>query len=165
MKESRMYEGLTAMLTYCVEMEDKENEQILRFYMKRFMTSDEYQQRQIYDSARVIMRSYHVPRRPSCPIDELFEEIKPVVFAAAKLQFDCIGEFMLSHKRAGFKKYTLAEYQENQYNTMRLKIRDLVRQEFFTLDRDENGKVVLTDIREDDIPRKEMKFTPNQEEE
>ena len=147
-----MFEGMNALLSYALEMGLEDETMILTAQIGMWEKSDDYAKRKMYEIARQLMRGHAFPTRPRCKIDELLMEIKPIAIAAFKLHFDGINEFMLGHKRhhPPFKKVTLHEYQENEWGVMRRKIRDMVNQGHFTLERNKDGKVVLTDIREEE---------------
>jgi hypothetical protein len=157
-KESRMFEGLTTCLNYCLEMNLDEDAQIIESFIKTWETMDYYGKKMIYQTVINLMRPHAMPRRPRSQLDMDLEDLKDMCYAAAKAQWDILGDFLLCHPKAGNNKMTLDYYQEQVYRTTTAKIRKVVREELFKFERDaETGKLELIalDYTEDGYLKKE----------
>tara|TARA_R100000322_G_scaffold169718_2_gene142705 strand:- start:297 stop:785 length:489 start_codon:yes stop_codon:yes gene_type:complete len=144
MKESRMFEGLTTCLKYCLEMGLDDEAQVIEAFIKTWDKMDYYGKKNIYSTMINLMRPHSMPRRPRSKLDEDLEDLKDLCYAAAKAQWDILGDFLLCHPKAGNNKMTLDYYQEQVYKATTAKIRKVVREELFKFERDaETGKLEL----------------------
>jgi hypothetical protein len=156
-KESKMFEGLTHCLNYCLEMNLDEDAQIIEAFIKTWGTMDYYGKKMIYSTVVNLMRSHAIPRRPRSQLNMDLEDLKDMCYAAAKAQWDILGDFLLSHPKAGNNKMTLEYYQDQVYRNTTAKIRKAVREELFSFARDsETGKLELIalDFKEDELLKK-----------
>ena len=147
----RMFEGLTTCLNYCLEMELDADAQIIEAFIKRWDEMDYYGRKMIYQTVVNLMREHAMPRRPRSQLDEDLEDLKDLCYAAAKAQWDILGDFLLSLPKNGTTKMTLEYYQEYVYKTTSAKIRKAVKEGLYTFDRNaETGKLELIDVREEE---------------
>ena len=154
----RMFEGITTCLNYCLEMNLDEDAQIIEAFIKTWDTMDYYGKKMIYSSVVNLMRSHAIPRRPRSQLDMDLEDLKEMCYAAAKATWDILGDFLLSHPKAGCNKMTLDYYQDQVYKTTTIKIRRAVKEELFKFERNaETGKLELIalDFKEDELLKKE----------
>ena len=153
-----MFEGITTCLNYCLEMNLDEDAQIIEAFIKTWDTMDYYGKKMIYSSVVNLMRSHAIPRRPRSQLDMDLEDLKEMCYAAAKATWDILGDFLLSHPKAGCNKMTLDYYQDQVYKTTTIKIRRAVKEELFKFERNaETGKLELIalDFKEDELLKKE----------
>jgi hypothetical protein len=147
----RMFEGLTTCLNYCLEMELDTDAQIIEAFIKRWDEMDYYGRKMIYQTVVNLMREHAMPRRPRSQLDEDLEDLKEMCYTAAKATWDILGDFLLSHPKAGNNKMTLEYYQDQVYKATTAKIRKVVNEELFKFERDaETGKLELIDLREEE---------------
>ena len=154
----RMFEGITTCLNYCLEMNLDEDAQIIEAFFKTWDTMDYYGKKMIYSSVVNLMRSHAIPRRPRSQLDMDLEDLKEMCYAAAKATWDILGDFLLSHPKAGCNKMTIDYYQDQVYRTTTIKIRRAVKEELFKFERNaETGKLELIalDFKEDELLKKE----------
>ena len=154
----RMFETITACLNYCLEMDLDDEAQIIEAFIKTWETMDYYGKKMIYQAVINLMRSHSMPRRPRSQLDMDLEDLKDMCYAAAKAQWDILGDFLLSHPKVGNNKMTLNYYQDSVYKTTTMKIRKVVREELFSFERNaETGKLELIalDCKEDEYLKKE----------
>ena len=86
------------------------------------------------------------------------EDLKEMCYAAAKAQWDILGDFLLSHPKAGCNKMTLDYYQDNVYKTTTMKIRRAVKEELFKFERNAETvklELIALDFKEDELLKKE----------
>ena len=147
----RMFEGVTTCLNYCYEMNLDEDAQILEAFIKTWETMDYYGKKMVYQTVINLMRSHSMPRRPRSQLDMDLEDLKDMCYAAAKAQWDILGDFLLSHPKAGCNKMTLDYYQDSVYKTITAKIRRVVKEELFKFERnEETGKLELIDLKKEE---------------
>ena len=154
----RMFEGVTTCLNYCYEMNLDEEAQILEAFIKTWETMDYYGKKMVYQTVINLMRPHAMPRRPRSQLDMDLEDLKDMCYAAAKATWDILGDFLLSHPKAGCNKMTLDYYQDQVYKTTIIKIRRAVKEELYSFERDaETGKLELIalDYKEDEYLKKE----------
>jgi len=154
----RMFEGVTTCLNYCYEMNLDEEAQILEAFIKTWETMDYYGKKMVYQTVINLMRPHAMPRRPRSQLDMDLEDLKDMCYAAAKATWDILGDFLLSHPKAGCNKMTLDYYQDQVYKTTTIKIRRAVKEELYSFERDaETGKLELIalDYKEDEYLKKE----------
>ncbi len=153
-----MFEKITICLNYCLEMDLDEDAQIIEAFIKTWETLDYYGKKMVYQTVINLMRSHSMPRRPRSQLDMDLEDLKDMCYAAAKAQWDILGDFLLSHPKVGNNKMTLDYYQEQVYKSTTAKIRKVVREELFSFERNaETGKLELIalDCKEDEYLKKE----------
>ena len=153
-----MFEGVTTCLNYCYEMNLDEEAQILEAFIKTWETMDYYGKKMVYQTVINLMRPHAMPRRPRSQLDMDLEDLKDMCYAAAKATWDILGDFLLSHPKAGCNKMTLDYYQDQVYKTTIIKIRRAVKEELYSFERDaETGKLELIalDYKEDEYLKKE----------
>ncbi len=147
----RMFEGVTTCLNYCYEMNLDEDAQILEAFIKTWETMDYYGKKMVYQTVVNLMRPHAMPRRPRSQLDMDLEDLKEMCYAAAKAQWDILGDFLLSHPKAGCNKMTLDYYQDSVYKTITAKIRRVVKEELFKFERnEETGKLELIDLKKEE---------------
>ena len=146
-----MFEGVTTCLNYCYEMNLDEDAQILEAFIKTWETMDYYGKKMVYQTVVNLMRPHAMPRRPRSQLDMDLEDLKDMCYAAAKAQWDILGDFLLSHPKAGCNKMTLDYYQDSVYKTITAKIRRVVKEELFKFERnEETGKLELIDLKKEE---------------
>ena len=151
MKESRMFEGLTTCLNYCLERGLDDEAQVIEAIIKTWDKMDYYGKKNIYSTMVNLMRSHSMPRRPRSQLDEDLEDLKDLCHAAAKATWDIVGDYLLCHTRNGGKTMTLDYYQDLTYQTITRKIRMGVKEGFYKFERNkETGKLELIDLREEE---------------
>ena len=151
MKGEKMFETITTCLNYCLEMELDEDAQILETFIKRWDTMDYYGKKMIYSTVVNLMRSHAIPRRPRSQLDMDLEDLKDLCYSAAKAQWDILGDFLLSHPKAGCNKMTLDYYQDQVYKTTTIKIRRAVKEGLYTFSRNaETGKLELIALEKEE---------------
>ena len=139
-----MFETIVACLNYCLEMDLDEEAQIIEAFIKTWETLDYYGKKMVYQTVINLMRSHSMPRRPRSQLDMDLEDLKDLCYAAAKAQWDILGDFLLSHPKAGNNKMTLDYYQEQVYRHTTTKIRRAVKEGLYTFSRNaETGKLEL----------------------
>jgi|8_EtaG_2_1085327.scaffolds.fasta_scaffold00093_27 hypothetical protein len=149
-----MFEGVTRCLNYCIEMNLDEDAQILEAFIKTWETMDYYGKKMIYQTVINLMRPHAMPRRPRSQLDMDLEDLKDMCYAAAKATWDILGDFLLSHPKAGCNKMTLDYYQDSVYKTTIIKIRKAVKEGLYTFERNaETGKLefIALDCEEDAV--------------
>ena len=154
----RMFEGITTCLNYCLEMNLDEDAQIIEAFIKTWETMDYYGKKMVYQTVVNLMRPHAMPRRPRSQLDMDLEDLKEMCYAAAKATWDILGDFLLSHPKAGCNKMALDYYQDQVYKTTTIKIRRAVKEELFKFERNaETGKLELIalDFKEDELLKKE----------
>ena len=151
----RMFEGLTIAYQWCLERELAEEGEIIQALIKRWDDHDYNGHRRLYSVMVEVMRGQAFPRRMPSQLDLDLEALQVTSYAASQAQWDVIGH--LSIKRTGapsLKKYSLFEsledFQENQYRILRAQITKFVNEGIFTFGRDENDRLVLTKIEEEE---------------
>ena len=158
MKSERMFEKITTCFNYCIEMDLDEDAQIIEAFIKTWETLDYYGKKMVYQTVINLMRSHSMPRRPRSQLDMDLEDLKDMCYAAAKAQWDILGDFLLSHPKVGNNRMTLDFYQNQVYMTTTLKIKKVVREGLYKFERDaETGKLELIalDYKEDEYLKKE----------
>lgn len=151
----RMFEGMTIAYQWCLERELAEEGELLQALIKRWDDHDHDGHRRLYTLMIEIMRGHAFPRRMPSQLDLDLEALQVISYAASKAQWDVIGH--LSIKRTGapsLKKYSLFEsledFQKNQYEIMRARIAKFVRDGIFTFGRDENDRLTLSKLEEEE---------------
>ena len=151
----KMFEGITRCLNYCLEMKLDEECQIIEAFIKRWDETDYNGRRMIYDGVILIMREHSLPRRMPSQLDLDLDALRVIVDAASKAEWDIMGHLALKRKRSeGKTGYTLYEnmqdYQDFRYLMMKQRIRKLVNDGIATFGRDENDRLALTMIQEEE---------------
>ena len=152
MKSSeRMWERILLFYKFCQEMSLREDAQIIEHFIKRWDESDYRARRMSYECILNLMREHAVPRYPRTELDLLCTDLKDMCYAAAKAQWDIMGDYLLSHKKAGLNIMDLKHYQEQVYRTATVKIRKAVQEGHYELKRnEETGKIELNDLRKEE---------------
>ena len=151
----KMFEGMTIAYKWCLEQELMEEGLLLQALIKRWDEHDHEGHRRLYTLMIDIMRGHAFPRRMPSQLDLDLEALKITSYAASQAQWDVIGH--LSIKRTGtpsVKKYSLFEsledFQEYQYRILRAQISKFVREGIFTFGRDEDDRLALTKLEEEE---------------
>ena len=146
-----MFETLTTCLNYCIEMGLDEDAQILEAFIKTWGTLDYYGQKMVYQTVINLMRPHAMPRRPRSQIEMDLEDLKDMCYAAAKAQWDILGDFLLNHPKSGLHIMNLANYQDYKYRLITTKIRRAVKEGLYKFERNpETGKLELIDLRKEE---------------
>lgn len=156
MKSSeKLFEGINYAYQWCLEANLEEEGQIIQSLIKRWDDHDHDGHRRLYETMRMLMREHAFPRRMPTQLELDLESLREVVNAASQAQWDIMGH--LTIKRTGApskKKYssfqTLEDFQEYQYAILRAQINKLIREGIFEFGRDENGRLKLTQLEEEE---------------
>ena len=151
----KLLEGMTYAYQWCLEANLEEEGFVIQQLIKSWDKCDHEGHRRLYETMKVMMREHAFPRRMPTQLEVDLESLKITSYAASQAQWDVIGH--LSIKRTGapsLKKYSLFEsledFQENQYRILRAQITKFVNEGIFTFGRDENDRLVLTKIEEEE---------------
>tara|TARA_R100000306_G_C4246456_1_gene78287 strand:+ start:31 stop:501 length:471 start_codon:yes stop_codon:yes gene_type:complete len=155
MKEGRMFEGMTIMYNYCLEQKFDEDAQIIEIFIKKWEGFDFRQREMAYTTIKTLMRKHSFPRRMPTQLDLDLDALRVIVDAASKAEWDIIGHLALRRQRSeGKNAYTLyenmQEYLDFRYTMMRQRIRKMVNDGIATFGRNDDGKLVLTVIQEEE---------------
>ena len=156
MKSSeKLFEGINYAYQWCLEANLEEEGYVIQSLIKRWDDYDHEGHRRLYETMRIIMREHAFPRRMPTQLEVDLESLKITSYAASQAQWDVIGH--LSIKRTGapsVKKYSLFEsledFQKYQYGILRAQIYKLVRDGIFTFGRDEDDRLTLTKLEEEE---------------
>ena len=151
----KLLEGMTYAYQWCLEANLEEEGFVIQQLIKSWDKCDHEGHRRLYETMKVMMREHAFPRRMPSQLDLDLESLKITSYAASQALWDVIGH--LSIKRTGapsVKKYSLFEsledFQENQYGILRAQIYKLVRDGIFTFGRDEDDRLTLTKLEEEE---------------
>ena len=148
---------MTDILKEAIRNEDNEVMEVTTFYIRQYTNSETTKEKrdELFRSWKMFLcgplnsgHHYHIPRRSPDLLKQLIDlEIVPLAQAAAKLEYDIMGEFLVGHRKAGNKKLSRNEWIEMKGKMIYLILRHLIKEGIYQFDRDENGKLVLIDIR------------------
>ena len=151
----RMFEGMTIAYKWCLETGLAEEGLVLQSLIKRWDEHDHEGHRKLYTVMLEIMRGHAFPRRMPTQLDLDLEALRVIVDAASQAEWDIIGHLALKRNRfEGTNSYSLYEnmqdYLDFRYTMMRQRIRKMVNDEIATFGRNNDGKLVLTIIQEEE---------------
>jgi len=151
----KLLEGMTYAYQWCLEANLEEEGFVIQQLIKSWDKCDHEGHRRLYETMKVMMREHAFPRRMPSQLDLDLESLKITSYAASQALWDVIGH--LSIKRTGapsVKKYSLFEsledFQKYQYGILRAQIYKLVRDGIFTFGRDEDDRLTLTKLEEEE---------------
>ena len=156
MKSSeKLFEGMTYAYQWCLESGLEQEGQIIQSLIKHWDDHDHDGHRRLYETMRILMREHAFPRRMPTQLELDLESLREVVNAASQAQWDIMGHLTIKRKGAPSAKtyhlfQTLEDFQEYQYAILRAQINKLIREGVFEFGRDENGRLKLTQLEEEE---------------
>jgi hypothetical protein len=147
---------MTDILKEAIKKQDDEVMEVTTFFIRQYTGETREEKRdELFRSWKMFLcgplnsgHHYYIPRRSPDLLKQVIDlEIVPLAQAAAVLEYDIMGEFLVGHKKAGSKKLSRDEWIDMKGKMIYLKLRHLIRSGLYQLDRNEKGKLVLIDIR------------------